>query len=371
MLNETPPEKLEAALAPILDVDGALKFLALDVVLVNSDGFWTRASDYSIYEDEKGRFHVIPHDMNEALVEEGFGPPGRGRGPGGPPPDGMFPPPGGGPPGGFGGGPRGGRGFGPGGGGPDLDPLVGLDDTSKALRARLLAVPALRTRYMGYVHDIAEKWLDWKKLDPIVRARQALIAADVKVDGRKLYSTEAFSADVRGSDDSLQRFIEKRREFLLKPWARASGARFGGEPDRRRRRPDHQRVRQRDRLRGRGPALQDVEEQAHRALADLAHRLRDGRQRRVDVAGEADVVEAHDRQVARHAHAALPGRVEHADRHLVVEAEDRGRRRRLREQPIGGLGARTRSRTCRSRFRGRPRRRRSSPASSRHAADRG
>jgi len=217
VLNQTSPEKLEAALAPILDVDGALKFLALDVVLVNSDGFWTRASDYSIYEDEKGRFHVIPHDMNEALVEEGFGPPGRGRGPGGPPPDGMFPPPGGGPPGGFGGGPRGGRGFGPGGGGPDLDPLVGLDDTSKALRARLLAVPALRTRYMGYVRDIAEKWLDWKKLDPIVRARQALIAADVKVDGRKLYSTEAFSADVRGSDDSLQRFIEKRREFLLKP----------------------------------------------------------------------------------------------------------------------------------------------------------
>ena len=155
--------------------------------------------------------------MNEALLEEGFGPPGRGRGPGGGPPDGMFPPPGGGPPPGrrIRRRPRGGRGFGPGGGGPDLDPLVGLDDTSKALRARLLAVPALRTRYLGYVRDIAEKWLDWKKLDPIVRARQALIADDVKVDGRKLYSTEAFSADVRGSEDSLQRFIEKRRAFLL------------------------------------------------------------------------------------------------------------------------------------------------------------
>ena len=166
---------------------------------------------------------MVPHDMNEALVEEGFGPPGRGRGPGGfgPPPDGMFPPGGGqpgGPPGGGppGGGPRGGRGFGPGGGGPDLDPLVGLDDTSKALRSRLLAVPALRTRYLGYVRDIAEKWLDWKKLDPIVRARQVLIAEDVKVDTRKLYSTEAFSADVRGSEDSLQTFIEKRRAFLLK-----------------------------------------------------------------------------------------------------------------------------------------------------------
>ena len=56
MLNETPPEKLEAALSPMLDVDGALKFLALEVALVNSDGYWTRASDYSIYQDEKGSF---------------------------------------------------------------------------------------------------------------------------------------------------------------------------------------------------------------------------------------------------------------------------------------------------------------------------
>ena len=186
MLNETPPERLEAALAPLLDVDAALKFLAVDIALVNSDGFWARASDYSLYEDEKGRFHVIPHDINEGLVEEGGGFGGRGRG------------------------------FGPGGGGPELDPLVGLDDTGKALRSRLLAVPALRTRYLGYVKEIATKWLDWKTLEPIVRARQGLIAEDVKVDTRKLYSTEAFSADVSQSDDSLQRFIERRRAFLLK-----------------------------------------------------------------------------------------------------------------------------------------------------------
>ncbi len=86
VLNQTPPDKLEAALAPIFDIDGALRFLALDVALVNSDGYWTRASDYSIYHDEKGRFHVIPHDMNEGLADEGgrgFGPP-PGMGPGGP-----------------------------------------------------------------------------------------------------------------------------------------------------------------------------------------------------------------------------------------------------------------------------------------------
>ena len=69
---------------------------------------------------------------------------------------------------------------------------------------------------MTYVRDVAEKWLDWKKLEPIVKARQALIAEDVKTDPRKLYSTEAFAADISGSENSLQTFVEKRRAYLLK-----------------------------------------------------------------------------------------------------------------------------------------------------------
>jgi hypothetical protein len=223
VLNETPPDQLEAALSPLLDIDGTLKFLAVDVALVNTDGYWTRGSDYSIYQDVKGQFHVIPHDMNEALINEG----GRGRGPGGPPPDfgrgfppdGFGgPPPGGGPPGG---GPpdmsrRVGRGFGPGGGGPDLDPLIGFNDMSKPLRSKLLVVPALRARYIAYVRDIAERWLDWKKLGPLAKSYRAVIADEVKLDTRKLYSTEAFEDGLEGGEASLRRFVEARREFLLK-----------------------------------------------------------------------------------------------------------------------------------------------------------
>jgi hypothetical protein len=220
VLNETPADKLEAALRPILDVDGALKFLALEVALVNSDGYWARASDYSIYEDEKGQFHVIPHDVNEGLAEEGggrgFGPRGGFRGPEGRgfPPDPRFvpgPPPGGGP-----GGPGGRRGRGMMmGGGVDLDPLIGLDDPSKPLRSKLLAVPALRERYLSYVREIAEKWLDWRTLEPRVRQYQALIADAVKADTRKLYSSEAFTTDVASSDQSVKSFVDRRRAFLL------------------------------------------------------------------------------------------------------------------------------------------------------------
>jgi spore coat protein CotH len=95
VLNTTPPEKLEEALKPICDVDGLLWFLALDVALINCDGYWIRASDYCIFLDEKGKFHFIPHDMNEAFRPAGG--PGFG-GPGGlimriPNPGEVLPPP--------------------------------------------------------------------------------------------------------------------------------------------------------------------------------------------------------------------------------------------------------------------------------------
>ena len=374
VLSQTPAAELEQALAPLLDIDGALKFLALENVLVNNDGYWTRASDYDIYQDEKGHFHIIPYDANEtfstgggpggpggpgggggprgfgpgmmvprqmliqadkdgdsrlnkaefgALAEawfskldpdptgkissnqfsarldqilplpqgrRGFGLPGEpgtadggrgaarpGFGPGAPlgsalfftldankdgsltqteiketfarwfnewdadktgvlteermrsglaavlpqPGFGRFGPGGGfrGPGGpGFGGGPRG--------GGIELDPLVAASDSDKTLISKLLAVPSLRTRYLGYVRDIADKWLDWNRLGPIAAQYQTLITDEVKNDTRRLDSFEAFQAGIAGEAQttssrgpgpglSLKTFAEKRRAFLL------------------------------------------------------------------------------------------------------------------------------------------------------------
>lgn len=223
VLNETAPEKLEAALAPMLDVNGVLRYLALENVFVNADGYWTRASDYSLYRDTKGRFHVIPHDANETFSLGRGGGPGRGRGPGGPPPPGAAvagaPPPPPPPPGGVAapgqvgaqpGGP--GRGRGAGTGNPELDPLIGLNDPNKPLRSKLLAVPALRERYMSYVNEMARTWLDWKKLEPIVARHQALIRPHVIADTKKLDTIEAFD---RGAAD-LKAFADARLAFLMK-----------------------------------------------------------------------------------------------------------------------------------------------------------
>ena len=87
-----------------------------------------------------------------------------------------------------------------------------MTDASKPLRSKLLAVPALRERYLGYVNDIAQKWLDWNTMGPLVGQYQSLIAQDVAADTRKMYTTESFESGVA----SLKSFAEQRREFLLK-----------------------------------------------------------------------------------------------------------------------------------------------------------
>jgi spore coat protein CotH len=189
VLNQTPSDDLVAALEPLFDIDQALRFLAVDNALVNSDGYYSRNSDYSLYLDEGGRFHVSAYDANEAMQSGGRG---------------------------------GGRGFGGfrgGSGGVSLSPLEGSRDGSKALLYRMMMAPELRARYLGYVRDVAENWLTWDRIGPIADDYQALIHDAVVSDRRKLYSTSEFES---GAEAALRPFIESRRSFLL-DWLDTNG----------------------------------------------------------------------------------------------------------------------------------------------------
>ena len=203
MLNQTPPAQLEKALEPILDVDGALKFLALDKAAINNDGYWVRTSDYGIYMDSEG---PLPHDsVGRQRDVPRAGSDGRAAAA---------------------------REIAE---GAELDPFAGANDPTKALLYRLLAVPSLRARYLADMRDIAVNWLDWGKLGPLVKQFQALIAADVKADTRKIFSTAAFTKSV--TEDqlragfgptappsmSLKSFVEQRRAFLLSSRGSSSG----------------------------------------------------------------------------------------------------------------------------------------------------
>lgn len=115
-----------------------------------------------------------------------------------------------------------------------LDPLVGLDDARKPLRSKILAVPALRTRYLQHMRNIADKWLDWNTLGPVVAHDRSLIEREVEVDARKRSSFAAFQRATDGAvrkevadeeprrrfaspfhDFSLRSFADQRRQFLL------------------------------------------------------------------------------------------------------------------------------------------------------------
>ncbi len=264
-LNETPAGELEAALKPMLDIEGTLRFLALDNALINCDGYWIRSSDYAFLRDDAGVFHMVPHDMNEGFRAPGgpgFGGGfGKGRGnkgkgnpdfaKGGPPPFGKDGPPpfgkDGPPPFGKDGPPPFGKAGPPdqkpgaakgkgmfggmfGGGAPikgvELDPLHGLDDARKPLRSKLLKVPALRARYLELVRQIARQDLDWKTLGPVVGKLRQMMDADIKAETRGLSTYKEFQRTTqdaavaqetggRPGAWNLHAFAEQRCKYLL------------------------------------------------------------------------------------------------------------------------------------------------------------
>ena len=230
VLNQTPADELPSSIESILNVDGVLRFLAIDIAVANSDGYWARASDYSIYLDDFGVFHIFPHDMNEAFrhsrrprgrspnnigqtVDENSNKqriiegkrtidtdllsgnfferdrPSRGR---------------------------------PRHGGPTLDPLLGLDNERMPLRSKLLSVPEYRADYLRYLRTIAEVSMDRENLAPVIEHYRNLMINEVKIDTKKLLSYDDFiQATSEPEDDrtsqtgSLNHFIDTRREFLL------------------------------------------------------------------------------------------------------------------------------------------------------------
>jgi len=236
VLNQTPQDQLISKLEPLMDIDSVLWFLAYDVAFINSDGYWTRASDYSIYLNEAGKFHIIPHDMNESFHEMhggggpggpggrrggrggrqrgGFGGPPQG-GPGGPPqgrPDGP-------PEGGFGGppqGPPGGTEQTNNGSGFELDPLANMTDRFP-MRSKLLAIPELKEKYLSNLKTIASKDLSSEIFGPLVAEFKTVIEKEITKDTRKLMSNSDFKTATKDSSTAgLNKFAAERAKFLLK-----------------------------------------------------------------------------------------------------------------------------------------------------------
>lgn len=66
VLNNEPDETFPEEIERVLDVDEALRFLAVQTVLVNLDSYLGRGLNYYLYE-VNGKFVLIPWDLNESF----------------------------------------------------------------------------------------------------------------------------------------------------------------------------------------------------------------------------------------------------------------------------------------------------------------
>ena len=189
-LATIPTEDLDQRLDRILDVDRALWFLAMDNVLIDSDGYYTRGSDYMIYQEpEFGRFHLLPYDSNETFRYPGGG--GRGGGTAIPVE------------------------------GVKLSPFAGEDNEARPLLNRLMANKNIRARYLAHVKTIVDEWFESDRLEETFGRFHSLIAEKVSSDVKKLYSTDAFFSNLNVDEGSgrrptpgLRSFISARRDYF-------------------------------------------------------------------------------------------------------------------------------------------------------------
>ncbi len=67
VLNESAPEELDDALPKVLDVDGFLRWLAVNTYIVSMDSYAGSVDNYYFYHGADGRFRFIPWDLNQAF----------------------------------------------------------------------------------------------------------------------------------------------------------------------------------------------------------------------------------------------------------------------------------------------------------------
>lgn len=110
--------------------------------------------------------------------------------------------------------------------------MVAIDDPSKPLRSKVLAVPKYRAQYLANLKQLAADSLDWNKLGPLANSLAELIGDEIKQETRGIVSYEAFVAttseaagDVGAAEPvagpgpvrmTLKDFVNARREYLLK-----------------------------------------------------------------------------------------------------------------------------------------------------------
>ena len=159
------------SLAPVLDIERALMYLALENTFTDEDGYLNKGADYFLYwEVETGRFHPIQNDANEVLGATNMR-------------------------------------LGP----ESWSPFEGETNPNRPLISRLLSVSSLRQSYISYVRTLLDEALNLAVLEPKIEEYRSLIRDEVMVDSKKLYSNAEFESSI----EDVKQFIEDRQAYLL------------------------------------------------------------------------------------------------------------------------------------------------------------
>lgn len=72
ILQDTPEDQLASALAPYLDLDDAIRALAVEAALINREGYRETGGGYGLFLDPAGRFHFVPLEAESSfrLIEK-------------------------------------------------------------------------------------------------------------------------------------------------------------------------------------------------------------------------------------------------------------------------------------------------------------
>ncbi len=165
VLNNAPAAEFPERVEEVLAVDRWLWFLALENIFADDDSYWNKGADYGFYyEPESGRIHPVEHDGNEAFVAQDS----------------------------------------------SISPVQGATGTSRPVISRLLAVPALRQRYLAHMRTVLDESFNPAAMTAMIGHFSGLSSAAIEADTKKGFFMAAYSNDLR----TLKTFITNRHKFL-------------------------------------------------------------------------------------------------------------------------------------------------------------
>lgn len=176
VLNNRTLTEMEQQLPGLLSVQSALWMLALNNVVDNPDTYYFLPHNYYLYFDVfQARMHLLSWDMDLSFSctwQDNW----------------------------------------------KMDPFHMSTDPNRPLISRLLQVPRWKETYLAHCRTVLENDLRWDVLGPLVAKWQALIDKEVQADPIRIFSYEAFKANVTQNTEErsgLKPMVDTRRAYLL------------------------------------------------------------------------------------------------------------------------------------------------------------